>query len=52
LEAGKVTNNNLEGCIGNIEDLTEEQVKSLNAADDVTTEKKIKFIQDGFVITV
>ena len=42
----------LEGCIGNLEDLTQEQVLSLKPADDVTTETKVKFIQDGFVVTV
>lgn len=42
----------LEGCIGNLEDLTQEQVLSLKPADDVTTETKLKFIQDEFVITV
>lgn len=42
----------LEGCIGNLEDLTQEQVLNLKRADDVTTETKVKFMQDGFVVTI
>lgn len=42
----------LADCIGNLEDLTQEQVLSLKPADNVTTETKLKFIQDELVITI
>lgn len=42
----------IESCIGELEELTREQILSLKPADDITTETKVKFMQDGNVITV
>lgn len=41
-----------EGCIGNLEELRESQIRSLMPVDEVTTEIKISFTQGNCVITV
>lgn len=42
----------LEGCIGNLENVTKQQILNLVPFDKVTTQTKIQFMQGNYVVTI